>query len=100
METMTRQSKEVEMERGRKRSFDIAFKLKVVNCTVKSTNRGAAAKYKVDEKRIRTWRKKKASLLALPTPTKKKRMAGGGRKPMNLEMEEKGNAVSNSNQSP
>ena len=40
----------------------------------------------MDEKSIGTWRKNKASLLALPT--KKKRLEGGGRKPMNVEMEE------------
>ena len=84
-EVETRQSGEVE-KRGKERSFDIAFKLKVVECAENSTNRGAAAKYKVDEKSIRMWRKNKASLLILPT--KKKRLEGGGRKPMNLEMEE------------
>ena len=49
--------KEEAKKKGKKRSFDIAFQLKVVECAEKSTNRGAAAKYKVDEKSIRMWRK-------------------------------------------
>uniref|UniRef100_A0A1X7U295 Brinker DNA-binding domain-containing protein n=1 Tax=Amphimedon queenslandica TaxID=400682 RepID=A0A1X7U295_AMPQE len=87
METVIKQSREVEMDRGKKRSFDTAFKLKVVDCTEKSTNQGAAAKYKVDKKSTRTWWKNKASLLALPTLTEKKKMAGGSRKLINLEMD-------------
>ncbi len=70
----------------KKRSFDIVFKLKVVMCAEQSTNRGAAAKYSVDEKSIRIWRKNKASLQALPS--EKKRLEGGGRKPLNLDMED------------
>ena len=37
---------------GKKRSFDAAFKLKVVAFAEKSTNRGAAKKFFVDEKKI------------------------------------------------
>ena len=89
-ETQERQAEEIETARplcvGKKRSFDAAFKLKVVDCAEKSTNRGAAAKFFVDEKSVRTWRKNKASLLALPS--KKKRIQGGGRKPHNPDMEE------------
>ena len=37
---------------GKKRSFDTAFKLKVVACAESTTNRGAAAKFFVDEKSV------------------------------------------------
>jgi hypothetical protein len=75
-ETVTKQSEKVQMElkRGKNRSFDIAFKLNVVECAEKSTNRGAAANYKVDEKSIRMWRKNKASLLVLPTKKERRRL--------------------------
>ena len=51
---------------GKKRSFDAAFKLKVIACAESTTNRAAAAKFFVDEKSMREWRKQKESLLTLP----------------------------------
>ena len=71
---------------GKKRSFDVAFKLKVVACAESTTNRGAAAKFFVDEKSVRQWRKQKNDLLALPD--KKKRVHGGGRKANDPDMED------------
>ena len=62
---------------NKKRSFDAAFKLKVVEYAEMNTNRGAATKYSVNEKQVRQWRKKKEDLKDLP---KKKRIDGGGRK--------------------
>ena len=56
-------------------SFDAAFKLKVIACAESTSNRGAAAKFFVEEKSVREWRKKKESLLMLPD--KKKRLHGG-----------------------
>ena len=41
----------------RKRSFDAAFKLKVIEFAEQNTNRSAARKYGVDEKRVRDWKK-------------------------------------------
>jgi len=61
---------------SKKRSYDAAFKLKVVEYAEKSTNRGTGRKFNVDEKRIREWRKQKSSLESLPS--KKKRLEGGG----------------------
>ena len=71
---------------GKKHSFDAAFKLKVVACAESTTNRGAAAKFFVDEKSVRQWRKQKNDLLALPD--KKKRVHGGGRKANDPDMED------------
>ena len=44
---------------NKKRSFDAAFKLKVVEYAEMNTNRGAASKYSVNEKQVRQWRMKK-----------------------------------------
>ena len=60
----------------KKRSFDAAFKLKVIAFAESTSNRGAAANFFVEEKSVREWRKKKESLLTLPD--KKKRLHGGG----------------------
>ena len=74
------------MASGKKRSFDAAFKLSVIEDAESTTNRAAARKFKVDERRIREWRQKKSELQKLPK--KKKRLEGGGRKAALPEMEE------------
>ena len=69
-----------------KRSYDMAFKQKVIAFAEKSSNRGAARKFGVDEKRVREWRKTKESISS--NPSKKKRLQGGGRKPLlNADLE-------------
>lgn len=40
---------------AKKRSFDVALKLKVVEHALQSSNRAAAAKFFVDEKSVREW---------------------------------------------
>ena len=47
---------------ARKWSYDMAFKLKVVACTEGESDRGAARRFGVDEKRVREWRKLKTEL--------------------------------------
>ena len=44
---------------SRKRSYDVAFKLKVVDTAETTSNRGAARKFSVDEGCVRYWRKQK-----------------------------------------
>ena len=44
---------------SKKRSYDAAFKLKVVEYGEQNTNRGAAKKNGVDEKRVRDWKEQK-----------------------------------------
>ena len=63
---------------ARKRSYDMAFKLKVVACAEEESDRGAARRFGVDEKWVREWRKLKTEL-AQRGP-KKKRLQGGGNK--------------------
>ena len=70
---------------ARKRSYDAAFKLAAVEDAEKTTNRAAARKFRVDERRIREWRQKKNDLVKIPS--KKKRLEGG-RKAALPEMEE------------
>ena len=70
----------------KKRSFTASFKLKVVEYAEKNSNRGAARKFSVDDKRVREWRKQKNSLTELPT--KKRRLEGGGRKAAYPNLEE------------
>ena len=48
----------------KKRSYNAAFKLKVIEFTEQNTNRGAARKYGIDEKRVREWKKQRISLVA------------------------------------
>ena len=60
----------------KKRSYDAAFKLKVIEFAEQNTNRGAGRKYGVDEKRVREWRKQKDQLANLNS--KKRRLDGGG----------------------
>ena len=43
----------------KKKSFDAAFKLRVLECAEKTGNREAGRKYKVDEKSVRYWKKQK-----------------------------------------
>ena len=70
----------------KKRSYDAAFKLKVIEFAEQNTNRGAARKYDIDEKRVREWKKQKDQLGSLNS--KKRRLDGGGRKAALPDMEE------------
>ena len=70
----------------RKRSFDAAFKLKMIEFAEQNTNRSAARKYDVDEKRVHDWKKQKDQLQRLNS--KKRRLDGGGPKPALSDMEE------------
>ena len=63
---------------GRKRSFEIPFKLRVVEYAENESNRAASRKVQVDERRVREWRSQKAALEQ--HSSKKKWLPGGGRK--------------------
>ena len=58
---------------AKKRNFDAAFKLKVVEYAENHSNTKAGRKFAVDEKSVRYWKKQKADLTALPN---KKRLPG------------------------
>ena len=59
------------MATGRKRSFDAAFMLQVVSLAEKSSNRGAAKRFKVDEKRVIERKLQKEKLKQLCAAKKK-----------------------------
>ena len=69
----------------KKRSYSAEFKLRAVEMAEKSSNRAAARAVNVHEKRIREWRKQKDQLQQ--ASTSRKRLDGGGRKPVYMEFE-------------
>lgn len=71
---------------ARRRSYEAAFKLGVIEYAEKNSNRAAAKHHKVDQKRVREWRKQKDKLQSLPSD--KARLSGGGRKPKYPKEEE------------
>ena len=52
--------------KSKKRSFNAAFKLEVVEEAEKTTNREHARKFSVDEASVRYWRKQKDQLQTIP----------------------------------
>ena len=60
------------------RSYDAAFKLQVIDYADHNTNRGAARKYGVDERKVRKWKKQKDQLKS--ANGKRKKLEEGGRK--------------------
>ena len=61
-----------------KRSFDSAFKLKVIDYNSTYFISDTACHFGIDRKRVPEWKKQREELQALPP--KKKRLEGGGRK--------------------
>ena len=73
-----------------RRSFTIEFKKKVVEHALRSSNREAARRYDVDERRVREWRTKIDALAGVAQKqggTKRKRLEGGGRKLTDNDLE-------------
>ena len=70
----------------KKKCFDVALKLKVVEYAEVNTNRGAASHFSVNEKQVRQLRLKKDDLNLMPK--KKKRLDGGGRKACLLDVKD------------
>ena len=69
----------------KKKSYDAAFKLSVVQYAAKHSNREAGKKFGVGESSVRDWKKQQDKLSDLPS--KKRRLPGGGRKPLDQDME-------------
>ena len=72
-----------------KRSYSVAFKQKAVQRALSIGNRPAAKELNVDEKRIREWRKQniKFDEMSSSDANKKRRLCGGGKKPLLPEVE-------------
>uniref|UniRef100_A0A1X7UMU3 HTH CENPB-type domain-containing protein n=1 Tax=Amphimedon queenslandica TaxID=400682 RepID=A0A1X7UMU3_AMPQE len=72
------------------RSFDVSFKLRVVEMAEKSNKSKAARIYNVDVRRVREWCQQKSELLEKNKcgQSTSKRLGGGGRKALYPDMEE------------
>ena len=73
-----------------RRSFTIGFKEKIVEYAVRRSNREAARRYDVDERRVREWCTKIDALADVAQKqggTKRKRLEGGGRKLTDNDLE-------------
>ena len=73
-----------------RRSFTIEFKKKVVEHTLRSSNRETARRYHVDERRVHEWHTKIDALADVAQKqgsTKRKRLEGGGRKLADNDLE-------------
>ena len=71
------------------KNFHISFKLKAVEAAEKESKAAAAREFKVDLKRIREWCAQKKRLIEFKKAgkSKRKRMKGAGRRPMDEDME-------------
>ena len=71
-------------------SFTIEFKKKVVEQALRSSNRNAARRHNVDERRVSEWRTKINALADVTQKqggTKRERLEGGGRKLTDNDLE-------------
>ena len=78
---------------GKMKSYTLKFKLDAISYAEIHGNDAAEKKYKVDGKRIREWRQKKASIQQTVNTKKakgsqRKRIEGAGRKPFSEKMDE------------
>ncbi|KAG2455446.1 UBN1 protein, partial [Polypterus senegalus] len=75
---------------GRKRSFDLAFKLRAVTYAKEHSGEEAAQHFEVDPKRIREWRKQMTDIekTAAEKGAGSKRLPGGGAKKVSEELDE------------
>ena len=74
------------------RSFTLEFKLDAINYAKTYSNGAAAKRFNVGERRIREWKQKHEEPVITRTKkggVSKKRLAGGGRKRTEKELEEK-----------
>ena len=75
------------------KSCTLKFKLNAISCAEIHGNHAAVKKYKVDRKRIREWRQKKANIQQAVNTKKEKRkpkkhIEGAGRKPFSEKLDE------------
>ena len=90
MEVTIKVTIKVTMAQKRKKSYDISFKLKAVESAEKKSKEVAAREFGVDAKRFWKWCSQQDQLVAMKQSNKSKRsrLAGGGRKVTDKDMEE------------
>ena len=78
------------MAQKRKKSYDISLKLKAMESVEKKLKEAAACEFGVDATRIREWCSQQDQLVAVKksNKSKRRRLAGGGRKATDEHMEE------------
>ena len=75
---------------SKRKSYDVSFKLKAVECAEKKSKLAAAREMGVDGKQIRQWCKQKAELAGLKKKgtSSRKRQRGAGRKALDADLED------------
>ena len=73
-----------------RKCYDLSFKLKAVALAEKKSKEASAREFKVDSRRIREWCSQKEQLMELKKTGKsrRKRLTGAGRKPLDENMED------------
>ena len=73
-----------------RRSYNVSFKLKTVECAEKKSKEAAAREMGVDSKMIREWCKQKQMLTSLKKKgaSSRKRQCGAGRKVLDVDLED------------
>ena len=75
---------------SKRKSYDVSFKLKAVECAEKKSKEAAVREMGVDSKRIREWCKQKQVLASLKKKGASlcKRQCGAGRKALDVDLED------------
>ena len=71
----------------KRRSYTMEFKREAIEYAEKNSNHKAAEKFNVAVKRIREWRQNKLKIFEPTVKPNNKRLEGGGRKPLDLQLE-------------
>ena len=71
----------------KRRNYTMEFKREAICYAENHSNRKAADKFKVAVKRIREWRQNKSIIFESTTKPKNKRLKGGGRKVLDVQLE-------------
>lgn len=86
-------NKDSTSHKGKKlQTYSLELKSKAIKYAEIHGNRPASRLFRVDEKRIREWRSKKSEIETLAATTngkQRKKLTGGGRKPLSTKLEER-----------
>ena len=77
---------ETSHKREKRKRYTMQFKQDVVRYSNENSNRSAATRFKVDVKRVREWKKQIEKMTA--NDPKKQKLAGGGKKLTDVDLEE------------
>ena len=71
----------------KRRNYTMEFKREIIKCAEKNSKHKTAEKIYFAVKRIREWRQNKLKIFGPKFKPKNKRLEGGGRKPLDLQLE-------------